>query len=140
MNRPSRLAFLALILAQAAHSVEEYSTRLYDVLAPARFVSGLISEDHRVGFVIFNVLLVAFGLGCFFGPILRNARSARGLAWFWAGLELLNGCAHMIWAASAGVYRPGLATAPVLVTVALVLGWQLRALRLVSLSGGTLPL
>ncbi len=126
MNRPSRLAFLVLILAQAAHSVEEYSTRLYDVLAPARFVSGLISEDRRVGFVIFNVSLVAFGLWCFFGPVLRGGRSARGLAGFWAVLELLNGCAHITWAATAGTYRPGLATAPLLVTIALILGWQLQ--------------
>lgn len=125
MNRPGRIAFLALILAQAAHSIEEYSNRLYDVLAPARFVSGLFSSDLRVGFVIFNALLVAFGLGCFFGPVLRGARSAVGLAWFWAVLELLNGCAHIVWAASAAAYRPGLVTAPVLAAVALVLGWEL---------------
>jgi Protein of unknown function with HXXEE motif len=129
MNRPSRITFLTLILAQAGHSVEEYSTRLYDVLAPARFVSGLFSNDHRIGFVIFNVLLVAFGLWCFFGPVLHGFRSARGLAWFWVVLELLNGCAHMAWAASAGVYRPGLATAPVLVTTSLVLGWELARTR-----------
>jgi hypothetical protein len=114
-----------LILAQAAHSVEEYSHRLYDVLAPARFVSGLFSSDLQVGFVIFNVLLVAFGLGCFFGPVLRDAHPARGLAWFWVVLEFLNACAHITWAAAAGAYRPGLATAPVLVAIALILGWDL---------------
>lgn len=132
MSRPGRIAFLALILAQAAHSIEEYSHRLYDVLAPARFVSGLFSSDLRVGFVIFNALLVAFGLGCFFGPVLRGARSAIGLAWFWVGLEFLNGCAHITWAAAAGAYRPGLATAPLLVALALALGWQLRRRSLVS--------
>ena len=36
MSRSSRILFLALILAQAGRSIEEYSTRLYDVLAPAR--------------------------------------------------------------------------------------------------------
>ena len=75
---------------------------LRDVLAPARFVSGLFSSDLRIGFVIFNGLLVAFGLGCFFGPVLRGARSAKALAWFWVGLEFLNGCAHITWAAAAG--------------------------------------
>jgi hypothetical protein len=65
----------------------QYSTRMaagdydavYDVFAPARFVSGLVSVDRRVGFVIFNVFLVAFGLWCFVGPI-RGARpSASGI-------------------------------------------------------------
>jgi hypothetical protein len=32
----ARQLFLWLIVAQAAHSVEEYQFRLYDVLAPAR--------------------------------------------------------------------------------------------------------
>ena len=35
MDRSTRLAFLLLILAQAAHSVEEYAFRLYDLLPPA---------------------------------------------------------------------------------------------------------
>jgi hypothetical protein len=38
MRLSGRSAFLALILAQAAHSVEQYAFRLYDVLAPARYV------------------------------------------------------------------------------------------------------
>lgn len=129
MSRPGRIAFLAPILTQAAYSIEEYFQRLYDVLAPARFVSGPFSSDLRVGFVIFNVLLVAFGLGCFFGPVLRGSRSAVGLAWFWAVLEFLNGCAHITWAVSAGAYRPGLATALFLVTIALILGWELARTR-----------
>ena len=53
--------FLALILTQAGHSIEEYSTRLYDVLAPARLVSSLFSDDRGIGFAIFNASLVAFG-------------------------------------------------------------------------------
>ena len=58
--------FLGLVTAQGAHSVEEYFGRLYSVFAPARFVSGLISQDLQRGFVIFNVALVTFGLWCFF--------------------------------------------------------------------------
>jgi len=126
MNRLSRNAFLALILTQGGHSTEEYLARLYAVLAPARFVSGLLFSDRRIGFVIFNVSLVAFGLWCYFGPV-RNARkSATALAWFWVVLELLNGAAHIIWAMSVGAYRPGLVTAPVLVVIALVLASALR--------------
>ncbi len=50
----NRILFLALILTQAGHSIEEYSTRLYDVLAPARFVSSFFSDDRSIGFAIFN--------------------------------------------------------------------------------------
>jgi hypothetical protein len=125
MTRRVSTAFLALSVVQAGHSIEEYSTRLYDVLAPARYVSGLISADRRVGFLIFNVSLVAFGLWCYFGPVRQGTPSAVGLAWFWVVLEALNSLAHAIWAVWAGGYRPGLVTAPLLLIVALVLAWQL---------------
>src|SRR5262245_21527402 len=150
MSRSSRVAFLALVLAQAAHSIEEYRTRLYDVFPPARFVSGLLSADRRVGFIIVNVSLVAFGLWCFFGPI-RSARpSARAVAWAWSALEAANGLGHMTWALAAGAYRPGLATAPFLLAIALTLATLLRrshrvpAVRVLAttafLAGGLLPL
>src|SRR6476660_7313284 len=127
MNRLSRDAFLALILTQAAHSTEEYFTRLYEVLAPARIVSGFLFGDPRIGFVIFNVSLVVFGLWCYFGPVRHGSRSATALAWFWAVLEMLNGAVHIVWAIAVGSYRPGLLTAPLLVLIALVLASALRA-------------
>jgi len=126
MSRPVSGTFLALVLAQACHSIEEYFTRLFEILAPARFVSGLLSEDLRIGFAIFNCSLVAFGLWCYLGRVRRGSQSARALAWFWAIFELLNGSAHLVWAASAGGYRPGAATAPILLVIALALAWQLR--------------
>ena len=64
-----QLVFLFLILAQGAHSIEEYATRLYEVFGPARFVSGLISNDLALGFLIFNVALVTFGLWCWAIPV-----------------------------------------------------------------------
>ena len=82
MSRWNRLLFLALILVPAGHSIDEYSTRLYDVLVPARLVSSLFSPNLSVGFAIFNVSLVAFGLWCFFGPVLHGSRWALKLAWF----------------------------------------------------------
>lgn len=63
--------------------------------------------------------------GFFFSLAFLLSLVSVGLAWFWVVLEFLNGCAHITWAASAGAYRPGLATAPVLVAIAWVLGWQL---------------
>ena len=57
-------AFLALILAQTSHSVEEHFFRLYDVLAPARHVSSLFGVDRQIGFVVVNAALMLFGLWC----------------------------------------------------------------------------
>jgi len=42
------MAFLALIVAQAAHSIEEYVFRLFEVLAPARFISGLQARAKQI--------------------------------------------------------------------------------------------
>jgi len=64
MEHRDELVFLCLILAQGAHSIEEYVTRLYVVFAPARFVSSLVSHDLAVGFLLVNTALVAFGLWC----------------------------------------------------------------------------
>ncbi|MFN2632557.1 MAG: HXXEE domain-containing protein [Thermoanaerobaculia bacterium] len=128
MTRGVRPALLGLVLAQAAHSIEEYSTRLYDVLPPVRYVSGLLSDDRRIGFVIFNVALVAFGFWCALSSFRRQDRRppATSLAWFWVVLETGNGLVHIGWAAVAGGYRPGLATAPLLLAFAFILGRELR--------------
>ena len=111
--------FLMLIIGQALHSTEECVARLYDVFAPARFLSGLISNDLPTGFLIGNVVLVAFGAGCWAFPIRLRWRSARALAWFWVVLELGNGLVHTAMALSIGGYFPGVLTAPLLVGLAL---------------------
>ncbi len=121
-----RNIFLALILAQAAHSVEEYVLRLYDVLAPARYVSSLFGIDRQIGFVLVNMALVLFGLWCWRARVRPGRRSARAFAWFWALLEIANGCAHVALAVMAGGYFPGLATAPLLLGLG---GWLVLALR-----------
>jgi hypothetical protein len=120
-------SFLALIVAQAAHSIEEYVGRLYDVFPPARFLTGLVSEDPRRGFLIINIGLVAFGVWCFFWPIRRRWAAASALAWLWVGIELVNGIGHPLWSLSQQAYSPGVATAPLLLILALVLARHLRA-------------
>jgi Protein of unknown function with HXXEE motif len=110
--------FLLLILAQGAHSIEEYITKLWEVLAPARFVSSLVSSDLAVGFVVVNAALVAFGLWCWAVPVRSGWHAARGLVWFWTILELGNGIGHLWLAWSRGGYFPGAATAPVLLMLA----------------------
>src|SRR5258708_2962743 len=123
------VVFLFLILAQGAHSIEEYVTKLYDVFAPARFVSSLVSNDLAVGFVVVNAALVAFGMWCWAVPVRLGWHAARGFVWFWTILELGNGVGHLGLAWSRGGYFPGLATAPLLVGLA---GW----LAVLQVKGG----
>ena len=120
-----QLTFGALVLAQAAHSVEEYLGRLWESFPPARFVTGLISPDLERNFVALNVALVAFGVYCFLWPVRRGWPSARPLAWGWAAVETINGIGHPLWTLRQGAYTPGVATAPVLLVVAVYLAWQL---------------
>lgn len=127
MDARSRTAFLALIAAQAAHSAEEYHFRLYDMLAPTRFLSEAIGPDRATGFLIGNATLLLLGFGCYFASIRPGHRSARGLAWFWTLLEIANGLGHIALALAAGGYFPGLATAPFLLATAGYLAWRLQS-------------
>jgi hypothetical protein len=117
MHSRARTVFLWLIVAQAAHSIEEYVFRLYDVLAPARLISSLLSDDLARGFAIANTLLVVFGLACYVVSVRPGRRSARAAAWFWSVLELGNGISHTAMAAAQQGYFPGVATAPVLLAI-----------------------
>jgi hypothetical protein len=123
--------FGLLVIAQAAHSTEEYVGRLYDVFPPARAVSGLFGADLARGFVVFNALLVAFGVVCYFGPIRRVWRSATFVAWLWICIELVNGIGHPLWSIVVWGYTPGVVSA--LAILPLVIG------LLVSTSRTTRP-
>lgn len=118
--------FLALIAIQSAHSVEEYLGRLWEVFPPAIFVTGLISKDRQIGFIVINIALVAFGLWCFFWPVRRRWPSARLLIGVWVLIELINGIGHPLWSLQQRGYTPGVITAPLLLVLALSLMWQLR--------------
>ena len=109
-----RAVFLCLILAQVAHSTEEYVTKLYAVFAPARFVSSLFSSDLSVGFLLANTAVVVFGLWCWAFPVRSGWRTATVFVWFWAILELANGTTHLLLAVARRGYFPGIATAPLL--------------------------
>jgi hypothetical protein len=121
-------AFLAVILAQAAHSIEEYIFRLSDVLAPARYIASLFSNDPRIGFAVANVVLVLAGLWCWLGA-LRGRPWAVPAAWFWALLETVNGIGHLALAVWRGGYFPGAWTTPLLLTTALYLMRRLAMQR-----------
>jgi hypothetical protein len=53
--RQIRLVFLALVLTQGLHAVEEYAGRLWEVFLPARFLTGLVSKDHEIGFLVITI-------------------------------------------------------------------------------------
>ena len=125
--------FLTLMVVQVAHSAEEYLGRLYEVFPPARLVSGMISQDLERGFLIFNVALVLFGFWCFLWPVRRGWPSAMALAWLWVAIELLNGIGHPLWSLRQRGYTPGVATAVILLIVALYLIRQLRAKAVLTL-------
>jgi hypothetical protein len=122
-----RWTFLALVAAQAAHSVEEYLGRLWEVFPPARALTRLVSANLERGFLIVNVGLVVFGLWCWFWPVRRRWAAAIPLAWLWVGIELINGVGHPLWSLSQMRYTPGVGTAPVLLVLALLLASQLRS-------------
>ena len=122
LKRQSQNLFLALILSQAAHSFEEYFFQLYDVLAPARLISSLVSSNLALGFAIVNIVLVSFGLWCYLARVRKRHPSGRNWAWFWTALEAANGAGHLILAAGQGGYFPGIATAPLLLGLSVSLG------------------
>jgi len=126
------LTFAALILVQAVHSIEEYVGHLWDLFPPARFVTGLVSSNLEHGFVMLNILLLAFGAWCFFWPVRRGWPAAVALMWLWAVIEIINGIVHPLWSLWEGGYTPGLATAPLLLVLAVYLASQLLSARRAS--------
>jgi len=112
--------FGLLMIVQAAHSIEEYAGRLWESFPPAAFVSGLISSNHEKGFIIFNVALILFGLWCWWWPVRRHWPSSRAIIWGWVAVDVINGIGHPLWSLIQGLrYTPGVATAPLLLLVAM---------------------
>ena len=124
MLRPES-TFGLLVAVQAIHSVEECVGRLWESYPPARFVAGLVSTNHAQSFVALNVALVAFGAWCYFWPVRRRWVFVRALLWVWAIGEIVNGLAHSAWAFASRSYTPGVATAPLLLVLALYRARQL---------------
>jgi hypothetical protein len=83
--------FGALVVGQAAHSIEEYVGRLWESFPPARWLTGTISENRERGFLVINVALVAFGVWCVLFPVRRRWHGATALAWVWIAIGIVNG-------------------------------------------------
>jgi hypothetical protein len=120
-----RVTFAVLVLAQAAHSTEEYLGRLWEALLPAEIVSRVLSSNPQRGFLIANLVIVAFGVWCAGWPVRRNWPMARALLWGWVVVEIANGISHPLVALAMQGYVAGIITAPVLLAVALRLAYLL---------------
>jgi hypothetical protein len=121
-----RYTLTVLVLAQAAHSAEEYFGRLWEALLPPRVVSLVFSSDPERGFLVANVAIVVFGLWCIAWPVRRDWRIAPVLVWGWIVVEIANGILHPLAALVFRRYIAGVITAPLLLVVALRLAWLLR--------------
>lgn len=121
-----RSRFLALILAQIGHSIEEYVGRLWESFPPAALLTSMVSSDRELGFIVLNAGLILFGLWCAAVPVRRQWRSASTLIWFWVVLETTNGIGHPAWSILQQAYTPGVLTAPLLLVLALSIAGQLR--------------
>jgi Protein of unknown function with HXXEE motif len=113
--------FLLLILAQGLHSIEEYYGKLWNKLAPARFLSSLVSDDLKKGFVILNIGLFVAGLLCWWLAFQKNKRFIQGFIWPWIVIEIINGIGHPFWCLVEKSYVPGVITAPLLLIIAIYL-------------------
>lgn len=120
-------AFGALVLAQAAHSIEESLGQLWASFPPARFVSGLVSTNLQHGFVFLNICIVALGAWCWFWPVRRQWRIATPIVWVWTVIEMINGVVHPSWSIIQRGYTPGVITAPILFLLALYLATLQRS-------------
>lgn len=119
MTGQIRATFAALVLAQAAHSTEEYLGRLWEAVLPAEVVSLVFSSNPRRGFLIANVLIVGFGAWCVAWPVRRGWRVAPTLLWGWVVVEIANGILHPAVVLIMQRYIAGAVTAPVLLVLAL---------------------
>ena len=118
MTNKTKIAFLLLVIVQAVHSIEEYYGRLWEVFSPAKFVTGLVSNDHEAGFFIINISLFIIGI-LTWAAYMRNHAFAKMIVVLLSVMEIINSVGHSIWAVGNIGYVPGLATAPFLFALAL---------------------
>jgi hypothetical protein len=94
--------FAALVFIQAVHSVEKYVGRLWAVFPPAIAITGLVSQDRRLGFrhqcCTFDVWRLVFFLA-------GSAPLGSGRIAFWVMIEIINGIGHVVWTVRQHMYR-----------------------------------
>ena len=119
MDPCAKRCFPLIVFAQALHSVEEYPGRLWEVFPPATFLCRLVLPSNlHVGFLIINIGLFVLGVAVWLLFVRTESRSAPAWIWFWIIIELINGVGHPLWSLMQGGYTPGVATAPLLLSLA----------------------
>jgi hypothetical protein len=109
--------------------MEEYATRLYEVLAPARAISNFFSNSLGAGFLIFNAAVIAAGMWCYLGPVRAGSGVATRVAWAWVVVEFANGVGHVAFAVASRGYFSGLITGIMLIIAVSYLGVSLNSDR-----------
>ena len=109
-----RYVFLLLMVSQFLHSIEEVHFGLWEVFAPARFISGLINSNLELGFIIANVLIVCVGFVCALFLFRYENIVGKLVIGFWIILETVNFSVHTFMAIKTWGYFPGIYTAPLL--------------------------
>jgi len=114
-------AYLFAVGAQVAHLIEEYRAGFYREFPPVFGAAPWSGE----AFLTFNLLwLLVFGLAAI--GLTRGWRPAFAIALFLAfGGGVMNGLAHVAFAAMAGGYFPGIYTAPLVLCAGSYLAYRL---------------
>ncbi len=113
--------FLVLILIQAVHSFEEYIFEFYRAFPPAQILNAIYPGSAKPAFILFNFLLIAFGLISYWLWVSPNRPGTRFILWIWIAIGIYNGLTHLVWGFFIDDYNPGLLTIVPLLIVALYL-------------------
>ena len=120
MSKSVSSVFLLLVIVQALHSIEEYFGELWNVFPPAEWLTGLISNDRHIGFLVANIGIFVLGLICWYF-LVKNNPIAKAAIWFWIVIELMNGIIHPAWSIMQKSYMPGVFTSLILFLVSVYL-------------------
>lgn len=130
-NLQAPFLYLALVIIQAAHSLEEYLTSLYDwfpvVTGYIHDVTGFfpIIRMNKQTFAVLNIALITFLL--YTSPfVFQKKRWALKIAKITAVVETLNGITHISAALYIGGYYPGSLSAIGLLIVGILLYKKIR--------------
>ena len=126
MNKQIKTAFLAMIVLQTIHSIEEFIFKIYAVSPQMKLVFQYAPDLAKPAFVASNLLLNLFGFICFFYWVRPAKPAARRVVWLGLGVQFVTVAGHFIWTIKVSGYHPGLATVPLFIPLIIYVVYQLR--------------